>query len=96
MGLLPHQRRASIDSDHNLIVSARHTWAIYKINRHHGNDHVAGADRPDHRRKYTTGAQSNFKIGKGAAFAWQHDPEPLGNNEYRIFDNNWNQVSPPP
>ena len=85
-----HINAVRIDKDFNLIVSARHTWSIYKVNRHHGN--VMWVLRSGN---HTTGDHSDFNIGPGAAFAWQHDPEPLGNNEYRIFDNNWNQVPPP-
>ena len=81
-----HINAAKLDTDGNVIVSGRHTWTIYKIN---------------HKSKRTmwqlsSGKASNFKLGTGAKFLWQHDPEPLGNNTYRIFDNHWNQVPPPP
>ena len=85
-----------IDRDFNLIVSARHMWAIYKVNRHHGNAMWQLQTGLTTNGKYTTGKQSTYKIGPGAAFAWQHDPEPLGNNTYRIFDNNWNMFAQPP
>ncbi len=85
-----------IDTDFNLIVSGRHTWAFYKVNRHTGAVMWQVQTGLTSGGKYTTGAQSNFRIGSGAAFSWQHDPEPLGNNEYRIFDNNSNQALPPP
>jgi hypothetical protein len=91
-----HINAVRIDSDFNLIVSARHTWAIYKVNRHHGNIMWQLQTGLTSGGKYTTGPKSTFKIGPGAAFAWQHDPEPLGNDTYRIFDNNSNQVLPPP
>jgi hypothetical protein len=91
-----HINSVKIDSDFNLIVSGRHTWAFYKINRHTGATMWQVQTGLTNSGKYTTGAQSTFKIGSGAAFAWQHDPEPLGNNEYRIFDNNSNQAFPPP
>ncbi len=91
-----HINSVKVDSDHNLIVSGRHTWAFYKINRHTGATMWQVQTGLTNGGKYTTGAQSNFKIGPGAAFSWQHDPEPLGNNEYRIFDNNSNQAFPPP
>lgn len=84
-----HINAIKVDTDHNLIISGRHTWAIYKVNRHHGNI-MWQLQSGNH----TTGPASNFTIGKGAAFSWQHDPEPLGNNEYRLFDNSWNQVMP--
>ena len=90
-----HMNAVRIDSDHNLIISARHTWTIYKVNRHHGNIMWQLQTGLTSGGKYTTGAQSNFKIGSGAAFAWQHDPEPLGNDTYRIFDNNWNMFAQP-
>lgn len=74
-----HLNSVNIDTDHNLLISSRHTWTVYKVNRHTG------------RVIWELGGKySNFAIGKGAAFSWQHDAEPLGENFYRIFDNAWN------
>jgi hypothetical protein len=80
-----HINAAKLDTDGNVIVSGRHTWAVYKINHNTG------------RTMWQFGGKaSNFAIPKADRFAWQHDPEPMGNNTYRIFDNHWNQVPPQP
>lgn len=72
-----HVNSADIDPDDgNIIVSARHTWAIYKIERHTG------------KLLWTLGGKrTDFKMGKGAQTAWQHDARGEGNGVYRIFDN---------
>lgn len=71
-----HINSANLDDDANIIVSARHTWAIYKIERKTGKLlwKLGGKD-------------SDFKMGKGTQFAWAHDAVPEGNGVYRIFDN---------
>ena len=71
-----HINSENFDDDGNIIVSARHTWSIYKIERKTGKLlwKLGGKD-------------SDFKMGKGAQFAWQHDAVPEGNGVYRIFDN---------
>jgi hypothetical protein len=74
-----HINSVTVDSDHNLIISSRHTWTVYKVDRHTGK--VIWR---------LGGKRSSFTIGRGAAFSWQHDAEPIGNNGYRIFDNAWN------
>ncbi len=57
-----HVNSITQDFDGNLIVSARNTWAAYKIN------HQSGAVM------WTLGGkQSSFKFGPGASFAFQHD-----------------------
>ncbi len=71
-----HINSANIDDDGNIVVSARHTWAIYKIQRKTGKLlwKLGGKD-------------SDFEMGKGAQFAWAHDVVPEGKGVYRIFDN---------
>lgn len=59
-----HINAVHLDSDGNLLISARHTWAIYKIDRH------SGAVIWE-----LGGKQSTLKLGPGVQFAWQHDPE---------------------
>ncbi len=57
-----HVNAVSSDSDGNLIVSSRNTWAAYKL------DHKTGAVI------WTLGGRhSSFKMGNGAQFAFQHD-----------------------
>ena len=71
-----HINSENLDDDGNIIVSARHTWAIYKIERKTGKLlwKLGGKD-------------SDFKMGKGTQFAWAHDAVPEGKGVYRIFDN---------
>lgn len=71
-----HLNSADIDTDGNILVSARHTWAIYKIQRHTG------------KLLWTLGGKaSDFKMGPGAQTAWQHDAVSVGRNLLSVFDN---------
>jgi hypothetical protein len=57
-----HVNSVGIDTDGNLLISARNTWAVYKI------DHQTGGII------WTLGGKySSFRLGPGAAFAFQHD-----------------------
>jgi hypothetical protein len=71
-----HINAVSVDEDHNLLVSARNTWTIYKID--HRDGHVIWR---------LGGTKSDFVLGPGVAFAWQHDPEPVDAHTFRLFDN---------
>jgi hypothetical protein len=58
-----------------LIVSARNTWAVYMIDEHTGHvDWTLG------------GKDSNFSIGPGANFEWQHDAVLHRNGLLTLFD----------
>jgi hypothetical protein len=74
-----HINAVSVDTDGNLLVSARHTWTIYKLDRHTGQ--VLWR---------LGGRHSDFALGPGVRFAWQHDPHPAGENTIRLFDNESN------
>lgn len=71
-----HINSVKLDTDGNLLISSRHTWTVYKVNR-------------------TTGAviwrlggkKSNYALGSGLPFAWQHDVEAVDSQTLRIFDN---------
>src|SRR5579862_4652430 len=74
-----------LDTDGNLLISSRYTWTVYKVNRH------TGAIMWE-----LGGKQSTFKLragpgqvldSAGEIFAYQHDPEALGNDQYTVFDN---------
>jgi Arylsulfotransferase (ASST) len=66
-------------SDGNLFVSARHTWAAYKLDRRTG-DVI-----------WTLGGKkSNFQMGPGAQFAWQHDAVQVSDTRLTVFDNGTN------
>ena len=57
-----HANSIEPDTDGNLLVSSRNTWAVYKINRNTGAI------------MWTLGGKhSSFKLGPGASFAFQHD-----------------------
>lgn len=63
-------------SDGNLIVSARNTWAVYKINRSTGM--IAWQ---------LGGKNSSFKMGPGTQFEWQHDARLHADGTLTLFDN---------
>jgi hypothetical protein len=73
-----------LDTDGNLLISSRYTWTIYKVNLHTGKIIWE-----------LGGKQSTFKLkaapgqvldSAGEIFAYQHDPEAIGNDEYTLFD----------
>src|SRR6202012_1305929 len=70
-----HANSIAIDTDGNLIVSLRNTWAIYKI------DHESGAVM------WTLGSnKNNFKMGPGTQTAFQHDVVVQPNGVLTLFD----------
>lgn len=72
-----HVNAIDVDADDNLLVSARNTWAVYKVNRRTG----AVMWR-------LGGKKSDFALGRGARFAWQHDARSHdGGRLVSIFDN---------
>jgi hypothetical protein len=71
-----HLNSVEEDPDGNLLVSARHTWAVYNIDRETGKV-----------RWRLGGKRSDFKLGKGVRFAWQHDARSLSRDRITIFDN---------
>ena len=71
-----HVNSADLDSDGNILISARHTSAIYKISRR--------------TRKIVWrlgGKKSDFTLGPGAKFAWQHDAHRQPDGTITLFDN---------
>jgi len=71
-----HINAVKLDTDGNLLISARDTSTVYKVDR-------------------TTGAViwrlggklSDFALGPGVQFAYQHDAEAVDSATIRIFDN---------
>ncbi len=57
-----HINGIALDDDANLLLSARHTSTIYKLDRHTGE--VIWR---------LGGKQSDFRFGPGSAFSFQHD-----------------------
>jgi hypothetical protein len=70
-----HINSIDLTPDGGLLVSARNTWAVYKISRRTGEV-----------RWRLGGKRSDFKMGKGTVFAWQHDARHQGHNRITIFD----------
>jgi hypothetical protein len=74
-----HVNSAKLDTDGNLLISSRHTWTVYKVNRSTG----AVIWR-------LGGKKSDFALGPGLPFAWQHDAEAVDSSTIRVFDNESN------
>jgi outer membrane protein assembly factor BamB len=71
-----HINSIAIDpADGNLLISARNTWAIYKLDRSTG----AVVWR-------LNGKASDFTMGPGTTFAWQHDAQAHGGGVFTLFD----------
>ena len=74
-----HINSIDVAPDGNLIVSARNTWAAYKVNRRTG------------RVVWRLGGKhSDFALDKSAQFSWQHDARQVGPSTLTIFDNGTN------
>lgn len=80
-----HLNAVKLDTDGNLLINGRDTWTTYKVSRHTGAVlwKLGGKDS-SFVPKAANGQQLNQA---GELFAWQHDPQPLGDNEYTFFDN---------
>lgn len=57
-----HINSVGLDREGNVVISARNTWAVYKV------DHRTGAVI-----WRLGGKRSSFRLGPGASFAFQHD-----------------------
>ena len=71
-----HVNSVETDHDGNLIVSARNTHTIYKIDRRTGK--VLWR---------LGGKRSDFTLGRAARFAWQHDARRRPDGALTLFDN---------
>jgi hypothetical protein len=71
-----HINAVEADGDSALLICARHTHAIYCIDRASGQ-----------LRWKLGGRRSDFEIDRAAAFAWQHDVRRVGPGRITLFDN---------
>ena len=71
-----HLNSIGVDSDGHLLVSARHTSAIYKIHRRSGQ--VIWR---------LGGKRSDFTLGPGVSFGYQHDARRHSDGSITLFDN---------
>jgi Arylsulfotransferase (ASST) len=70
-----HINSVAVAADGNLLVSARNTWAIYKLHRDTG----AIIWR-------LGGVRSDFTLGSGVHFSWQHDAREHADGRLTLFD----------
>jgi hypothetical protein len=80
-----HINAVHLDTDGNLLIDARDTWTTYKVNRFSGNIvwQLGGKDSSF----ALQAAPGQVLDSANEIFAWQHDPEALGNGVYTFFDN---------
>jgi len=71
-----HINSIAVEQDGDLLVDSRNTWAAYDV------DSTTGQVRWE-----LGGRHSNFKMGPGAATAWQHDAREQPNGSITFFDN---------
>ncbi|QIN85366.1 ArsR family transcriptional regulator (plasmid) [Rubrobacter tropicus] len=79
-----HINSVDVDKDENLIVSARRTSAVYKIDRRSGE--VIWR---------LGGKRSDFEMGEGARFAFQHDARRHPDGTITLFDNRGEDMREP-
>jgi hypothetical protein len=70
-----HLNSVSLDDDANLLVSARNTWTLYKIDRTTGE--VIWR---------LGGKRGDFTMGEGTNFEWQHHARRLPDGRLTVFD----------
>jgi Arylsulfotransferase (ASST) len=71
-----HLNSIDVDTDGNLLISARNTHAVYKVNRRTGKVMWR-----------LGGKRSDFALGPGVRFAWQHDARREPDGTITLFDN---------
>src|SRR2546423_8671141 len=71
-----HANSIDIAADGNLLVSGRHTWSVYKLDRHTGE--VIWR---------LGGKRSDFAMGTGSQYAWQHHAREVDPTTISVFDN---------
>jgi Arylsulfotransferase (ASST) len=70
-----HLNSIDVGPDGNLLVSARHTWSLYELNRRDGE--IVWR---------LGGKQSDFRLGAQTRFAWQHDARWRSRSTITLFD----------
>jgi Arylsulfotransferase (ASST) len=71
-----HANSVGLAADGNIIISARHTWGAYKIDKSSGK--VLWR---------LGGKKTDFTVDERTAFAWQHDFRKRRDGSYSVFDN---------
>lgn len=71
------------DGSGDLLIGARNTWSVFKVSRKTG-DVVWRLG----------GKRSDFTMGPGSQFYWQHDTRPHGPHVLTVFDDGFDAVMP--
>jgi hypothetical protein len=71
-----HANSVDVTSDGHLLISARNTWTLYKVDRHDG--HIIWR---------LGGNKSDFSLGDGVQFEFQHDARTHDDGLITVFDN---------
>jgi hypothetical protein len=80
-----HINAVKVARDGNVLIDARDTWTTYKVSLATGDIiwQLGGKDS-----SFTLKAGPGQTLDQASElFAWQHDPEQVGPNEYTFFDN---------
>jgi Arylsulfotransferase (ASST) len=78
-----HVNSVDLDADGNFLISGRHTHAVYKV------------DRATGRILWRLGGKrSDFLMGPGTRFLWQHDARRRADGAITIFDNRARRPAP--
>ncbi len=79
-----HINAVKVDGRHSVLIDARDTWAAYKVSLKNGAiEWQLGGKNSSFSPKAASGQSLNTA---GDLFAWQHDTEQVGRNEYTVFD----------
>jgi hypothetical protein len=79
-----HINAVSQGPDGTILVDSRHTWSTYDVNPRTGNvNWVLGGPGSTFTQRTTPDQTLN---SYGDLFAWQHDPQYIGDNRYWVFD----------
>jgi hypothetical protein len=79
-----HMNAVHLDTDGNLLINSRYTWTTYKVNLRTGKIIWELGGKQSTFRLRT--APGQILDSAGEIFAFQHDPEAIGNDEYTFFD----------
>lgn len=79
-----HINSVTVDDDHNLLVSARHTHAVYKLDR--GTGDILWT---------LGGSASDYALADEAVFSWQHAAERDVHGNLLLLDNHARNVGDP-
>ncbi len=80
-----HINAVHLDTDGNLLIDSRATWTAFKVDRRTGATIWQLGGKQSSFTEQAAPGQTLDSANE--IFAWQHDPEAIGNNEYTFFDN---------